>query len=283
MNILQRLTSYSHLMRLNKPIGILLLLWPTLWALSITSLDGIDIHNWLVFILGVVVMRSAGCVINDIADRNFDTYVERTKNRPLATKRINLLEAIGLFCGLCLIALILVLQLNLLTIKLSVVALALAIIYPFTKRFTYWPQLVLGLAFAWAIPMVFTAQLNHVPAIGWALFSIGVLWPLTYDTIYAMVDREDDRKIKIKSTALLFKSYDRLIIGVFQITFLILLIMVGIWLQLNIIYYASILLSAGLLIYQQYLIKARQPEQCFKAFLNNNWLGAVLFLGFILG
>ena len=273
---------YLLLMRLHRPIGILLLLWPTLWALWIAGQGHPDLKVLIIFILGVVVMRSAGCVINDIADRNFDGHVERTKNRPLVTGQVSLREAVILFLLLCIVALLLVLQLNVFTIKLSFIGLALAIIYPFTKRYIYWPQFVLGLAFAWGVPMAFAAQLNTIPVIAWWVFLAAVLWPIAYDTMYAMADREDDKLIGIKSTALLFGQYDRLIIGFIQVLVLLLLLFIGWQLKLNFIYFISLLIALILVGYQQFLIKNREPKQCFRAFLNNNWFGLVVFLGFFI-
>lgn len=271
--------AYARLMRLHKPIGILLLLWPTLWALWLAAHGLPDIKVLIIFILGVVIMRSAGCVINDIADRNFDGHVARTQQRPLVTGAVTLKEALVLFSLLCCGALILFFFLNRFTQYLAIVALLLAIIYPFSKRYTHWPQLVLGVAFGWAVPMAFVAQTNQLTSTAWLLFLVAILWPLAYDTIYGMVDREDDRKIGIKSTALLFEKWDRLFVGVIQITVLLLLIRVGMLEKLAAWYYLSLVIAALLMGYQQYLIKGRNPAKCFKAFLNNNWVGLVIFLG----
>jgi 4-hydroxybenzoate polyprenyltransferase len=276
---MNKFLNYLRLMRLHRPIGIFLLLWPTLWALWLAGHGHPDIKNITIFILGVVVMRSAGCVINDFADRNIDGLVARTRDRPLATRVVTTRAALGLFLILCLLALLLVLQLNLLTIELSVVALVLAIIYPFTKRYTHWPQIVLGAAFAWAVPMAFAAQTNTLPTTAWLLFLAALFWPVAYDTMYAMADREDDQKIGIKSTAILFGRYDRLWIGIFQLLVLALLSYVGLREHLGIIYFVALLLAASLAVYQQYLIKNRNPQNCFRAFLNNNWFGLVIFLG----
>lgn len=228
-------------------------------------------------------MRGLGCVANDIADRNVDGLVTRTKNRPLATGAIGLQEALLLLLFLSSLALGLVLQFNSLTIKLSLIGLALALIYPYSKRFTDWPQGVLGLAFSWGIPMAFAAINNEVPTIAWLLFLSAALWPLAYDTMYAMVDREDDQQIGIKSTALLFGQNETRFIGVVQGSFITLLVYLGLLLKVHCIFYCLLLLAAGLLIYQQYLIKDRKAERCFKAFLNNTWVGALIFLGFFLG
>lgn len=277
-----KIIPYLKLMRLHRPIGIWILLWPTLWALWIASKGVPDVKILLIFIVGTIVMRSAGCVINDVADRNFDGFVARTKDRPLATGQITTKAALILFLILCLLALVLVLQLNFFTIQLSVFGLGIAILYPFTKRITYWPQLFLGVAFSWGIPMAFAAQTNSLPTIAWWVFAISVLWALVYDTMYAMVDRSDDKKLGIKSTAILFERYDRLIMAALQIVILILLIIVGIKAHLTFMYDISLLIAAGLFGYQQYLIKDHHPQRCFNAFLNNHWVGAVVFLGIFL-
>lgn len=274
-----RLLPYLRLMRLHKPIGIFLLLWPTLWALWIAAKGIPDLTVLVIFLLGTILMRSAGCVINDIADRNFDGYVKRTCQRPLITGEVSLKEALILFGVLCGMAFILILFLNRFTQLLAVIGLLLAIIYPFTKRFTYWPQLVLGATFGWAVPMAFAAQSNTLPATAWILYAAAILWPLAYDTMYGMADREDDRKIGIKSTALLFAQYDRLFIGIIQILVFLLMLIVGCLEQLNPPYYLGLLGAALFAIYQQHLIKQQLPENCFKAFLNNNWLGFIIFLG----
>ena len=278
----QQLLNYAKLMRLHKPIGIWLLLWPTLWALWIAAKGMPDFKMLCIFILGTITMRSAGCVINDFADRYFDAHVARTCDRPLVTGKVTPKEALILFFILCVIALILVLQLNIFTIKLSVIGLLLAVIYPFTKRITYWPQLVLGMAFAWSVPMVVAAQENHIPLIGWFIYIIAVLWPLTYDTMYAMDDRADDLKIGIKSTAILFGQYDRIIISILQIIILLLLTIMGLLLKPSLYYYLSLLLSACLMVHQQRLLKNHKPPNGLKAFRNNNWIGAIIFLGICL-
>lgn len=227
-------------------------------------------------------MRAAGCVINDFADRDFDGHVERTKHRPMATGQVSEKEALSLFAGLCLIAFVLVLFTNTFTILLSFGGVALAACYPFMKRYTHLPQVVLGAAFAWAIPMAFAAEANTIPAIAWWLFAITVIWAVIYDTMYAMVDRDDDLKVGIKSTAILFGQHDKIIIGGFQLLMTLLLIWVGIDLKLSAVYYLAIGISALLFVYQQWLIKDRERQACFKAFLNNNWYGAVVFLGVLL-
>jgi 4-hydroxybenzoate polyprenyltransferase len=280
--IFNRFTPYIQLMRLHRPIGIFLLLWPTLWALWIAAHGLPNIKVLIIFILGTIVMRSAGCVINDYADRNFDGLVERTKQRPLAIGALTSRAAIILFISLIVIALILVLQLNWLTIKLSVIGLLLAIIYPFTKRFFQAPQLVLGVTFAWSVPMAFAAQTNTVPAIAWLVFIIALLWPIAYDTLYAMVDIKDDQKIGIKSTAILFGRYDRFWIAITQLLILLLLLGVGVMLQLKNVYFLSLGIGLLLFVYQHYLIKDREPQKCFRAFLNNNWFGLIILLGIVL-
>ena len=277
-----RLQQYFLLTRLNRPIGALLLLWPMLWALWIASKGRPDGWVLFVFIAGVILMRSAGCVINDYADRNFDPHVARTRTRPIAAGKVAPREALLLFAVLCLLAFGLVLTLNRLTIYMSFIGAVLAIIYPFMKRYTHLPQVVLGMAFGWAVPMAFAAQSGEIPRVGWLLYVITILWSVIYDTMYAMVDREDDLKIGVKSTAILFGEADRLIIGVFQALMFSGLWLLGQDLQLSIIYKVTLLVAAGFALYQQWLIRFREPRQCFRAFLNNNWLGMVLFIGLVL-
>ncbi len=280
--IKNRLVQYYYLIRLDKPVGILLLLWPVLWALWIAA-EGIpDPDVLIIFILGVIVMRSAGCVLNDLADRNLDRHISRTRDRPITSGKVKIPEAIGLTTVLLLCALILVLNLNDLTFKLSFVAVFLAIIYPFLKRVTYLPQVFLGLAFAWSVPMAFAAQTNSIPEIAWLLFITTVLWAVVYDTMYAMVDKEDDIKIGIKSTAILFDDADRIIIGSIQLMVLFSQILTGTKLELGKYYFIGIALASLLSIYQQYLIKDRIPENCFRAFLNNQWYGMIIFAGLYL-
>lgn len=277
----RQLRQYLILMRLHKPIGIFLLLWPTLWALCIASEGQPDPWVALVFILGVILMRSAGCVINDYADMRFDPHVQRTRNRPLATGRVKPKEALILFAVLVSMAFALVLTLNWLTIALSLVAGFLAATYPYMKRHTYLPQVYLGLAFGWAVPMSFAAQTGEVPSAAWLLLIATVLWTTAYDTIYAMVDRADDLRIGVRSTAILFGEADRLIIAVIQITTVLALIFVGQHLELGWRYYSGVAVAAVLMAYQQYIIRARDGMQCFRAFLNNNWVGAAVFAGII--
>ncbi len=278
----QRLLEYAYLMRLHKPIGTLLLLWPTLWALWIAGQGKPDPLVVAVFVAGVVLMRSAGCVINDYADRHIDPHVTRTRERPIAAGRVSPRAALILFVVLCLLALALVLLMNRLTIWLSLVGVFLAASYPFAKRFTHWPQVYLGAAFGWAVPMAFAAQTGSLPREAWLLFVATVLWATAYDTMYAMVDREDDIKIGVKSTAILFGEADRAIIAVVQILLLLALLLAGAAAGLGGYYDFGLLLAAALAIYQQYLIRAREPQACFRAFLNNNWFGAAVFGGILL-
>jgi 4-hydroxybenzoate polyprenyltransferase len=279
----QRLYHYALLMRLDRPIGTCLLLWPTLWALWIAGDGRPDVLVTLVFVAGVVLMRSAGCVINDYADRNIDPHVQRTAQRPLAAGRVTGREALALFALLSLSAFGLVLLMNRLTILLSIVAVLLAVSYPFAKRYTHLAQVHLGAAFGWAVPMAFAAQTNSLPLTAWLLFITTVLWATAYDTMYGMVDRADDLRIGVKSTAILFGNYDKLIIALIQLALLLLLLGVGIQLCLNIYYFFALSAALGLALYQQYLIKDREPEKCFQAFLNNNWFGAIIFIGILAG
>jgi 4-hydroxybenzoate polyprenyltransferase len=278
----RRLAAYADLIRIRRPIGIYLLLWPPLWALWIAAQGRPDWRLVLIFVLGATLMRSAGCAINDFADRHIDGQVARTQARPLATGAVSAREALLVFVLLSLAAFGLVLLLNRTTIALSVVALLLAALYPFTKRFTHLPQLVLGMAFGWAVPMAFTAVGERVPLEGWLLFAATVIWALIYDTQYAMVDREDDRRIGVKSTAILFGDRDRLIIGLFQLLMFGLLLVTGARLGLGWGYHLGLAVAALSAIYQQWLIRARQPKACFEAFLNNNVFGMLVFLGLLL-
>ncbi len=278
----QRLDLYEKLMRLDKPIGILLLLWPTLWALWISGRGHPDLMIVWIFVLGTVLMRSAGCVINDFADRDFDPHVERTKERPLAAGRVSVKEALLLAGGLSLLAFFLVLQLNRLTVLLSFAALFLAASYPFTKRFFSIPQAYLGVAFGFGIPMAFAAQLGKVPPLAWWMLAANVLWSIAYDTEYAMVDRDDDMRIGIRSSALLFGRYDVTIIMACYAGMLAILSWVGARLGLHWPFYAGLLAAAGLAIYHYSLIRSRTRDACFRAFLHNNWLGAAIFAGLAL-
>ncbi|WP_215801135.1 4-hydroxybenzoate octaprenyltransferase [Pantoea dispersa] len=274
--------AYSRLMRIDKPIGTLLLLWPTLWALWLSGMAIPPLSVLVVFVLGVFVMRAAGCVINDYADRNVDGHVKRTAARPLASGAITEKEAKLLFAGLGLLAFLLVLTMNRMTILLSFGGLALAWVYPFMKRYTHLPQVVLGAAFGWAIPMGWAAVSESLPFVCWLVFLANICWTVAYDTQYAMVDRDDDLKIGVKSTAILFGRYDKLIIGLLQLAALGLMALVGILLHLNGAFYWSLLLAGGLFVHQQKLIAGRERELCFQAFLNNNYVGLVLFIGVLL-
>ncbi len=277
--IASKANAYWRLMRMDKPIGSLLLLWPTMWALFLAA-EGIpDLKVLLVFVLGVVLMRSAGCVINDFADRKVDGHVERTKLRPIPAGEVGSKEAFGLFLLLGILSFILVLTMNTLTIQLSFVGLFLAFIYPFMKRYTHLPQLFLGLAFSWSMPMAWAAQSGELSAMVWLLFVINALWTIAYDTQYAMVDREDDLKVGIKSTAILFGKRDKMIIGGLQLLTLLLLIVMGSLYQLSSSYYCSLLVVGGLFVYQQQLIRHRDRQLCFKAFLNNNYVGMAVTIG----
>ncbi|AKQ33990.1 4-hydroxybenzoate octaprenyltransferase [Candidatus Coxiella mudrowiae] len=282
INLRRQLSHYFYLMRFDKPIGIFLLLWPTLWALWIATHGHPPLKLASVFIFGVVIMRAAGCVINDFADRNIDKHIRRTQDRPLTIRVVSLLEAIGLFIFLCFIAFGLVLLLNRPTLELGILGILLVVIYPFLKRFTHLPQLWLGVSFAWSIPMVFVAQQGNVPAIAWLLFLQAVVWPIAYDTQYAMADREDDLKVGVKSTAILFGNYDRIIIALLQIGMLIMLSILGWYLSFNYLFYLGLVAAFGLMIYQHVLIRGREPKRCLEAFRNNNWVGFFIFLGIFL-
>ncbi|MDO3388632.1 4-hydroxybenzoate octaprenyltransferase [Gilvimarinus sp. SDUM040013] len=278
-----RLRLFVQLTRLNRPIGWLLVLWPTLWALWLAS-DGIPRPDLLIiFTLGAIIMRSAGCVINDIADRNIDGHVERTKDRPLARGQLSVREAWAGFAVLVFIAVILVLLTNALTMQLAVVALLLASAYPFMKRYTHLPQLALGAAFAWSIPMAFASVQNTVPAEVWLVYFTVVIWTMVYDTFYAMVDRDDDLQIGVKSTAILFGEQDRVITATLQVLVILGLLMMARRFDLNNFYYLGVAGAAGLFVYQQRLIRYRQRGQCFKAFLNNNWAQISVFIGIVIG
>ena len=274
-----KLLAYHRLMRTDKPIGALLLLWPTLWALWVAT-PGVP-PLWIlgVFIAGVWLMRAAGCVVNDYADRKFDGHVKRTAHRPLPSGQVTEKEARTLFIVLVLLSFLLVLTLNTMTILLSVAALALAWVYPFMKRYTHLPQVVLGAAFGWSIPMAFAAVSESLPLSCWLMFLANILWAVAYDTQYAMVDRDDDLKIGIKSTAILFGRHDKLIIGILQVAVLALMVTMGYLNGLNWAFYWAVLVAGMLFVYQQKLIAKREREACFKAFMNNNYVGLVLFLG----
>ncbi len=277
-----KLGLYAQLIRLDKPVGILLLLWPTLIALWLAAEGWPDPFVLFVFIMGVILMRSAGCAINDYADREIDKKVKRTKQRPLAAGKITEKEALIVFASLSLIAFILVLFMNQLTIWLSLIGIILAISYPFMKRYHYLPQVHLGAAFGWSVPMAYAAQANEVTAVAWLIFIATVLWATVYDTMYAMVDYDDDIEIGVKSTAILFGNQDKLIIGFIQILLILNLLLIGHRAELGLFYYLGVATASLFAIYQQYLIKDRERELCFKAFLNNNWFGLSLFTGVFL-
>lgn len=282
MTLAERLTLYEKLMRLDKPIGILLLLWPTLWAIWIASGGRPDVTILWIFILGTVLMRSAGCVVNDYADRDFDPHVERTKDRPLAARRVSTREALLLAGGLSAVAFLLVLQLNTLTVLLSFGALFLAASYPFTKRFFAIPQAYLGIAFGFGIPMAFAAHMGTVPAVAWWMLAANVFWAVAYDTAYAMVDRDDDIKIGIRTSALTFGRYDVFAIMVSYAAMLATLGGVGIALGMGLFYYLGLLGALALASYYYGLLRTRERALCFKVFLHNNWVGAVIFAGIVL-
>jgi 4-hydroxybenzoate polyprenyltransferase len=271
-----------RLIRFDRPIGTLLLLWPTLWALWLAA-EGVPDAGLLgIFILGTFLMRSAGCIANDLADRHLDGAVARTRERPLVTGAVSPGEARILFAVIMLLAFALVLMTNALTIELSIIAVALASAYPFMKRYTHLPQVVLGAAFSWGIPMAFAAQRGTLPAALWLVYLGNLSWTVAYDTAYAMVDREDDLKIGIKSSAILFGRYDRLVIGMLQLTCLLCLFLAGRAFGLGIYYNASLAVVAALFGYQQYLLRERKPEACFRVFLHNNWVGMAVFAGITL-
>jgi len=282
VNLKQRLDAYERLMRLDKPIGTLLLLWPALWGLWLAGRGIPDPDILLIFVVGTILMRSAGCVVNDFADRDFDPHVERTRDRPLAAGLLKPWEALVLAAVLMLAAFVLVLQLNRLTVMLSFVAVALAVIYPFLKRVFPFPQAWLGIAFGFAIPMAYAAQQGRLPAVAWVLLIANMFWAVAYDTEYAMVDRDDDMRIGVKSSAILLGRHD--VAGVMSAHALFLAIMaaVGGWQSLGVLYYCGLAVAAALAGYQYRLIRGRDRSLCFKAFLNNNWVGAAVFIGLAL-
>jgi 4-hydroxybenzoate polyprenyltransferase len=277
-----RFRAYAQLTRLNRPIGIWLLLWPVLWALWLSSAGHPDPQAFVIFVLGVVLTRSAGCAINDYADRNFDGHVTRTRDRPLVTGRIEPVEAVGLCIALGLIALGAVFTLNHLTQLLALAGAFLVMTYPFMKRFFPLPQFYLGAAFTWSVPMCFAAQTGAVPRLAWLLFFAGVSWTMAYDTMYAMVDRDDDRKLGVRSSAILFGDADRFIVGVMQLMCLLALWLAGRELKLTTWYASGLATAAIFALYEQFLIRDRKPEQCFKAFINNNYFGMSIFVGIAL-
>ena len=276
------MNAYFRLMRLNKPIGIYLLLWPTYWALFLSAGGWPDIDLLIIFTFGVIITRSAGCVINDYADREIDKHIARTSDRPITAGEISPKAALLLFIALGLIAFALVLLTNTLTIKISFIALALAVLYPFTKRWTNLPQLILGLAFAMSVPMAFSAQTGTVPASAGWIFLATVLWTLIYDTLYAMADRDEDLKIGVKSTAILFAKYDQIFITLLQILLMIVFIKIGNLFDLGAFYDISLIIILLFMIYHQFLIKKRQKMDYFKAFINNHFIGMTVFFGIFL-
>jgi len=269
-------------MRLDKPVGIWLLLWPELWALWIAGEGRPDSRILIIFLVGTVVMRSAGCVINDFADRNVDPYVKRTKDRPLAARRIGPVEALVLFGALSAIALYLALQLDFKTLQLALVGAVLTVSYPFFKRFFPLPQFYLGIAFGWAVPMAYMAASGSLPRVAWILFVTAVLWACIYDTLYAMVDRDDDLKIGVRSSAILFADMDKLIVGIMQAMMIFALILVGRSMKFGNWYLAGVVAAGLFFLYQQWLIRNREPARCFRAFTNNQYVGLVIFVGILL-
>ena len=280
--LVTQLRNYARLMRFDKPIGIWLLLWPTLWALWLAGDGRPDQGLFVVFAIGVVVMRAAGCVLNDYADRKIDPYVERTRTRPIASGAVAPLEALTLFAALALIAIGLASMLNKLAQLLAVIGGLLTVAYPFVKRYLSIPQFVLGAAFGWAVPMAFAAQTGEIPELAWLVFGTAMIWAVIYDTFYAMVDREDDRKIGVKSTAILFGEVDLFVIAGLQLLMLIALVLIGHRANLGAWYYLSVVVAAGLMAWHQWLARDRQPAGCFAAFLSNHYIGLVVFIGIVL-
>lgn len=277
-----RLRSYAQLTRLDRPIGIWLLLWPALWALWLSSEGRPDPHVFIVFVLGVILTRSAGCAMNDFADRNFDAHVARTRDRPLVTGQVDPIEAVALCAGLGLIALGLTMTLNRLTQLLTLGGAVLVLTYPFMKRFFPLPQFYLGIAFTWSVPMAFAAQTNAVPRLAWVVFLAGLLWTMAYDTMYAMADRADDRKLGIRSSAILFGDADRFIVGIMQLMSIFALWLAGHELKLGSWYGLGLAFATIFALHEQLLIRQRKPEQCVRAFLNNNYFGMSVFIGIAL-
>ncbi len=280
--LVRQLKNYGRLMRVDKPIGLWLLLWPTLWALWLAGEGHPDQGLFVIFVLGVFVMRSAGCVLNDYVDRNIDPYVERTRNRPIASGAVAPMEALTLFVALGLIAIGLATMLNRQAQMLAIVAATLTVIYPFVKRLVSIPQFILGAAFGWAVPMAFAAQTGSVPQLAWIVFGAALIWAVIYDTFYAMVDRDDDKKIGVKSTALLFGEADLFIIGGLQLIMLAALVFVGLRAGLSFWYYLSVVIAAALMARHQWLAREREPAACFRAFLENHRIGLVVFIGIVL-
>ena len=276
-----KLNALWRLMRFDRPIGILLLLWPTLWALWIAGEGHPSVRNILIFCTGVVLMRAAGCIMNDVADRDFDPHVERTRSRPLASGELTVRQALLTFFILMALAFGLVLMTNALTIKLAFAGAILASTYPFFKRWTHFPQVVLGLAFGWGIPMAFAAENGYVASAAWLILLINVIWSVIYDTLYAMVDREDDISIGLKSTAILFGRYDLMILRLLKLLMIVLLVWLGLMLQFSWPWFAGVVIAAALFAWQQYQVRDRDRDACFRAFLNNNWIGAAIWTGLL--
>jgi len=280
--LVSQLRNYGKLMRLDKPIGIWLLLWPTLWALWLAGNGVPDQGLFVVFVLGVVVMRSAGCVLNDYADRKIDPYVERTRTRPIASGAVAPMEALTLFAALGLIAVGLASMLNTPARLLAIIGAGLTVLYPFVKRILSIPQVVLGAAFGWGVPMAFAAQTGTIPELAWLVFGTAMIWAVIYDTFYAMVDREDDKKIGVKSTAILFGEVDLFVIAGLQVLMLFALVLIGYRAELGFWYYLSVAIAAAIMGWHQWLARDRQPAGCFAAFLHNHLIGMVVFIGIVL-
>ncbi|MCH8099142.1 MAG: 4-hydroxybenzoate octaprenyltransferase [Proteobacteria bacterium] len=280
--VVTQLRNYGKLMRIDKPIGIWLLLWPTLWGLWLAGEGTPDQGLFVIFILGVIVMRSAGCVLNDFVDRKIDPYVERTRTRPIASGAVTPFEALTLFAALSFIAIGLASMLNSMAQLLAIVAAGLTVAYPFVKRFFSIPQLVLGAAFGWAVPMAFAAQTGETPELAWLVFGTAMIWAVIYDTFYAMVDREDDLKAGIKSTAILFGEVDLFVIAGLQLLMLLALVLIGVRAELGFWYYLSVSIAGALMARHLWLARDRQPAGCFSAFLHNHHIGLVIFVGIAL-
>jgi 4-hydroxybenzoate polyprenyltransferase len=273
--------AYWRLMRFDRPIGILLLLWPTLWALWVAGEGSPSAGNILIFCTGVVLMRAAGCIMNDVADRDFDPHVERTKSRPLACGELTVRQALFAFFVLMLLAFGLVLMTNALTVKLAFAGALLASTYPFFKRWTHYPQVVLGVAFGWGVPMAFAAENSQVANVAWLILVINVIWSVVYDTLYAMVDRDDDISIGLKSTAIRFGRFDLLILRLLKLLMIFLLLALGLWMQFSWPWFVGVVVAAILFARQQYEVRHRDRDACFKAFLNNNWVGVAIWAGLL--
>jgi 4-hydroxybenzoate polyprenyltransferase len=278
----RRIRDLIEVARLHRPIGIWLLLWPVLWALWIAGGSHPSPRALVIFVLGTVAMRSAGCVVNDLADRDFDPFVKRTRDRPIASRRLGPYEALAWFLVLIGIALALVLQLDERTVRMSVIGALLAVSYPFFKRFFPLPQFYLGVAFSWGVPMVFMAQRGEIPRVAWIIFFAGIIWAAIYDTMYAMVDREDDLKIGLKSSAIVFGDMDKLIIGTLQLLMLFALYLIGTNMEYGYWYNAGLVAAAVFFAWQQWLIRDRKPARCFQGFLNNHYVGLSVFIGILL-